>query len=221
MKTALLKTVAPPAQAHPPLSRRARNRAAVRQRLFDAAIRIFAKRGFHETTIEEITEAADVGKGTFFNYFPSKEHLLTAFGDIRVGKMREALEAAEQKAESIERVLRKLCLALGEEPARSPEMARSMVLTMLATQTVRQIVCDRMAEGHTYVTRIFRIGQERGEVRRDRRATDLSRTYKESYFGAMLLWSLTPSAKLSSTLKRSFDHFWSAAAAPRALARAR
>ncbi len=56
-----------------------------------AALRLFAQRGMAETSVEDITEAADVGKGTFFNYFPSKEHLLIAFGQYQVRKVEAAL----------------------------------------------------------------------------------------------------------------------------------
>ena len=64
---------------------------------------LVAQHGFQATTVEEITQAADVGKGTFFNYFPSKEELLNSFGEIRLGKVRAALEAAEEGRESIAR----------------------------------------------------------------------------------------------------------------------
>src|SRR6266702_91625 len=56
-------------------SRRQRRSAEIRDRLFRAALNLFAKKGFAETTVEDITEAADVGKGTFFNYFPSHDHI--------------------------------------------------------------------------------------------------------------------------------------------------
>ena len=63
-------------------SRRERRSAELRERLFRSALQLFAQKGFAETTVEDITEAADVGKGTFFNYFPSKDHILLAFSDM-------------------------------------------------------------------------------------------------------------------------------------------
>jgi len=63
--------------SHP--NRRQRRSSEIRERLFRAALDLFANKGFLETTVEDITEAADVGKGTFFNYFPSKDHILLAF----------------------------------------------------------------------------------------------------------------------------------------------
>jgi len=63
---------------HPSHGRRERRSAETRERLFRASLDLFARKGFTETKVEDITEAADVGKGTFFNYFPSKDHILLA-----------------------------------------------------------------------------------------------------------------------------------------------
>src|SRR5258708_40317604 len=82
----------PPAPAPSP-DRRQRRSAEIRERLFRASLALFAKKGFVETTVEDITEAADVGKGTFFNYFPSKDHILLAFGEMQLGKLEAAVEA--------------------------------------------------------------------------------------------------------------------------------
>jgi len=195
-----------------PLSRRERHSAAVRQRLFDAAMRLFAERGFTATTVENITDAADVGKGTFFNYFPSKEELLTSFGDLRIGKIRAALEEVERGGEPVVAVLRRLYVSLGEDPGRSPELARGMLLTMLSSEVVRLKVCTRFAQGHVMMNKIFKIAQARGEVRPDVPAADLARSFKESYLGSLLAWSIAPSSRLGPAFQRAFEHFWSAAA---------
>lgn len=59
-------------------NRWARRKARTRRRLMTAGETLFRDRGFDATTVEEIAEAADVAKGTFFNYFESKETLLGA-----------------------------------------------------------------------------------------------------------------------------------------------
>src|SRR3981189_2964925 len=83
--------------SNPPVtSRRERRSAETRERLFRAALDLFARKGFAETTVEDITEAADVGKGTFFNYFPSKDHILIAFGEIQLAKLEAAIENARR-----------------------------------------------------------------------------------------------------------------------------
>src|ERR1700691_4530841 len=71
--------------------RRERRHAETRERLMSSALRLFADRGDADTSIEDITEAADVGKGTFFNYFETKEHVLDTFGKQRIAKVEAAL----------------------------------------------------------------------------------------------------------------------------------
>jgi AcrR family transcriptional regulator len=57
------------------LDRRTRKRLATRQTISDVATRLFMERGFDRVTIDEIAEAADVGRMTVFNHFPRKEDM--------------------------------------------------------------------------------------------------------------------------------------------------
>jgi AcrR family transcriptional regulator len=64
------------AEAFPRQNRANRRRAQSFESLVRAGLVVIGKRGLYETTIEHITEAADVGKGTFYAHFPSKEALV-------------------------------------------------------------------------------------------------------------------------------------------------
>ena len=59
----------------PTTDRRTRKRLATRQTISDVATRLFFERGFDRVTIDEIAEAADVGRMTVFNHFPRKEDM--------------------------------------------------------------------------------------------------------------------------------------------------
>src|ERR1700744_1356818 len=58
-----------------PSDRRSRKRLAMRQNISNTATRLFMERGFDNVTVDEIAEAADVGRMTVFNHFPRKEDM--------------------------------------------------------------------------------------------------------------------------------------------------
>lgn len=100
-------------------TRRERKKLETRQALEQAALRLFAARGYEQTTVEDIAEAADVAVRTFFRYFSSKQHVL--FGDVvtdRVSRLRSELAARprdESPLESITTVMDQLDFDTAEE----------------------------------------------------------------------------------------------------------
>src|SRR5262245_3110917 len=118
--------------AHRLPSRRERRSAELRERLFRAALELFGSKGYAETTVEDITEAADVGKGTFFNYFPSKEHILLAFGEMQLGKLEAAIAEVRRTKEPIPQFLRALGTRMTQEPTRNPEIIRAILQAYLS-----------------------------------------------------------------------------------------
>jgi AcrR family transcriptional regulator len=58
--------------------RRERRKARTRRALLDAALALFSTHGIYDTRVEDITDAADLGKGAFYNYFDSKNDLVSA-----------------------------------------------------------------------------------------------------------------------------------------------
>jgi|SRR5665811_1410554 len=65
------------------MSLREKKKIETKNKIFEVAGRLFKEKGFESTSIDEITEEAGIGKGTFFNYFPTKEALLLYFGEQR------------------------------------------------------------------------------------------------------------------------------------------
>jgi AcrR family transcriptional regulator len=193
------------------MGRRERKAARTRLKLFRCALRLFAERGFPNVTVEDITELADVGKGTFFNYFKSKDHVLQVLAEIQLGKVREALEAAKSEKRSTRSVLHDLVLGVTEELGRSPELAR-VILTAFLSSSVRDLAAQDMAEGRRIAGRILKLGQERGDINPKLRTEQMALHLQQTFLGTMLMWSMMGEQKLGTEVEASFRHFWSAIA---------
>jgi TetR/AcrR family transcriptional regulator, cholesterol catabolism regulator len=194
------------------MGRRERRAAETRLRLFRCALQLFAARGFPNVTVEDITETADVGKGTFFNYFRSKEHVLGVMAEIQLGKIREALEQAKAGRRSVESVLRHLLERVAEEPGRSPDLARAFISSFLASEFIRKQIDRSMLEGRRMIGEIVGIGQKQGEINPKLKKEQVALLFQESGLGTLLLWSLHGEPGLQTSFDTTFQHFWRAIA---------
>ena len=78
--------------------RRTRKRLATRQSISDAATRLFIERGFDRVTVDDIAEAADVGRMTVFNHFPRKEDM---FFDLDMAGREDILAALGERPSEV------------------------------------------------------------------------------------------------------------------------
>ncbi|WP_043845792.1 TetR/AcrR family transcriptional regulator [Crystallibacter crystallopoietes] len=75
-----------------PGGRQQRRREQTRARLIDAAKNLMAERGVESVGISEITEAADLGAGTFYNYFQSRDEIVEAVAEASIESVGAALD---------------------------------------------------------------------------------------------------------------------------------
>lgn len=61
-----------------------------RDRLYEAALSLFREQGYESTTVDQITRRAGLAKGTFFNYFPTKDAVLRFMGVREIGRLGAA-----------------------------------------------------------------------------------------------------------------------------------
>jgi AcrR family transcriptional regulator len=198
-----------PSQSIAAPDRRQRRSAEIRERLFGAALKLFAEKGFAETTVEDITNVADVGKGTFFNHFPSKDHILLAFGEMQLAKLQDAVNTARKSNEPMPHFLRSLGVRMTQEPTRNPAIIRALLQAYLSTTQVREAMIDLQNRVHALHTQMIQLGQARGEIRSDLPAAEIAHVFRQTIFGTLLIWSLYGDDSLHPRIEAAFNVLWS------------
>jgi AcrR family transcriptional regulator len=171
-----------------PSGRRERRATETRIKLFRCALALIAERGLPNVTVEDITEAADVGKGTFFNYFKTKDHVLGVMAEIQIGKIKEAAAQASHGKQTIYATLHGLAQQLSQEPGRSPALARALISSFLGSVSVREILKRTMRDGRKTVGALILAGQERGEINPKLKKDKAAMQFLHSILGTVLIW---------------------------------
>nr|HID12381.1 TetR/AcrR family transcriptional regulator [Anaerolineae bacterium] len=164
-------------------SRRERKKQETRQRLMEAALRLFREQGYDATTVEEIAEAADVAKGTFFNYFETKEAILPALAAWRLRQLEEALSPERgAPASPVARI--KLALRLvAKDPLSDPIIARRLFAAGMHRQHIHAVhaLTNLLAEQ-------VRQAQTAGEIRADLDPIYLGGVIRALFFQQVMMW---------------------------------
>ena len=113
------------------LSRRERKKEETRHRIFHAAIDLFREKGFEQTTVDDITEKADVAKGTFFNYFPRKDAVLAYLSEERLLAIEENAGALLAEARPAREKLLDLYSTAASAYEEDRELSRYVLIELM------------------------------------------------------------------------------------------
>jgi AcrR family transcriptional regulator len=194
-------------------SRRERQKAETREHLYRAALRVFAERGLSASTVEEVTKAAGVAKGTFFNYFRTKEEVFKVFIEIQLTNVSGAVEDAHSARSNVATILRSLFHRNAGEFGKSATLTGALLSALFVSGPVREITAQGMVNARRKIAAIVAAGQERGEIRPDRKPEAVALAFQQALFGTLSVWAVQRKGKLSSSLDASFENFWAGIAA--------
>lgn len=163
-------------------SRWDRHKERTRRRLLTEAERLFRTQGFDETTVEEIAEAADVAKGTFFNYFQSKNSILGAM--LYASTQPLLAEPPGAGAPADERI-RLLMTALWEALAPYRHLARRMMSQAMVHPPQKPELEPYLTPART-LSALIREGQAQGRFRAEIDA-EMAGSFVATYFFRLFL----------------------------------
>ena len=168
------------------ISRRERKKEETRRRIFHAAIDLFRERGFEQTTVDDITEQADVAKGTFFNYFPRKDAVLAYLTEERLLAIEENAGAFLSPDRPVTEKLIELYTTGASAYEEDHELARYVLIELMSRIFVPSE--ESMRRWHELATSIIRQGQDRGELERDADPERLEAVLSCIYHGTLYEW---------------------------------
>jgi AcrR family transcriptional regulator len=176
---------ASPQIALPPVSRRERKKSRTRAEIYNAAMTLFVRRGFDSVTIEDICDAADVARATFFLHFPAKEALLIEYGERANEELAAAISEYRGTATATLRMALKM---LAERSVRHPDVVRLVIREMLARPRLFSEHDKKTADLVNLLAGIIRCGQKSGEFRRRTEPTVAALTACAAFYALIYAW---------------------------------
>ena len=192
---------------------RERKKVRLRQQIIDTSIRLFRKRGYENTRIDDIVQILEISQPTFFRYFPSKDAVLREVGRrgfacikehietelssnaSTAARLRELYQTMAQEVESDRALWQAVVLSGAMDPVRSPEMRQP---EEIAASLLREILVE---------------GQKRGEITRAFSVVYLAEFMEALYTTIVRRWAvdLTGPHSVSERARSAVEFFLRAA----------
>ena len=183
------RRLAPPSNARN--LRKRRRPGDKRDRILDAAVRVFATNGFHATRVSDVAKAAGVADGTIYLYFRSKEDVLISLFENRVEKLLAYMKSELPKLQTApERLRAVIAMQLGLLEGER-EMAEIItVIIRQSTQLLKELAAPKFIAYLDAIARIVSAGQAAGDFRADISPHVAARAIFGALDGITLTWAL-------------------------------
>jgi AcrR family transcriptional regulator len=142
--------------------------AAVDKRrvILDAAVRVFARKGYHTSRVGDIAVEAGIAHGLLYHYFGSKEEVLRTIFRDTWGSLLAAFHAVEASGEPAPEQLRRLAAILLRSWRNDPDLVRVLVREVARSPQLQEQV-DEVREAFLVIQRVIERGQAEGSFRRE------------------------------------------------------
>jgi AcrR family transcriptional regulator len=188
-------------EPHP--SRRERKKWEAEEKILQVASSLFQTKGFEETTLEDISEGADVSRATLFNYFRTKEALAICISERVAVEVGNSLELHRRRLGSILDLLLEFFVLLAERAQNYPDVFEK------ASLKLARFSLPPSGKWGDMLARFLKKGQEKGEVREDLDTHELAEIVAAIGMQCVLTWlDQQPRPSLTELLQRRMDLLW-------------
>ena len=188
---------------------RERKKARLRQEIIDTAVRLFRKRGYEKTRVDDIVQSLEISQPTFFRYFPSKDAVLGEVGRRGFACITEHLKHELSSEASTPEHLRRLYYEL----ARYAEADRPLWQAVVISGAMDPVRSPDMREHKEFALALLREilakGQKRGEISRALPIAHLAEFMDGLYNTVVRQWAvdLTGPHKLTERVHNAVEFF--------------
>jgi TetR/AcrR family transcriptional regulator, cholesterol catabolism regulator len=193
----------------PEVGLRERKKARLRQQIIDTSIRMFRKRGYEATRIDDIVQTLEISQPTFFRYFPTKDAVLREVGERGYACICERLRSELSGKAGTDERLQRLYVTMAREVEADRKLWQAVVLSG-AMDPVRSAELRGHEEAAvSLLQEILAQGQKRGEVTRAFPVVHLAEFMEGLYNTVVRQWAvdLTGPHKLTDRVRSAVDFF--------------
>ncbi|HEY6551651.1 MAG TPA: TetR/AcrR family transcriptional regulator [Solirubrobacterales bacterium] len=153
-----------------------------RRQILDAAIRVFARQGFHSTRVSDIADEAGVAYGLVYHYFKSKDEVLNELFSERWSLLLSAIEESDHEGISPRAKLEAVAGFIVDSYRHDPELMKVIIVEVTrAANSFGRTHLTEIRRAYDSIAKIVTDGQEAGVFRRDIDPTFASM----SFYGAV------------------------------------
>jgi len=167
------------------LSLRERKKQQNRTRILEVARDLFQSQGFDATSVEQIAEGAEVSRGTFFNYFPTKETLLGAIADEELTWLQHRVDTDLVSVPSAVSKIRRTMRIFVDDTLPFLQVARYVFLDALQHPANEEATNIWLGE---ILRKLVVEAQSSGEIRADLDPVEISHAITGAYMAALFSW---------------------------------
>jgi len=172
----------------PPLTRRERRKREVHDRILGAALELFENQGLEKTRIDDICELADVAQKTFFNHFPTRQHLVAEIADVLFVQLRQVVDESRTVRGGVAERLVYFFDRLAVETEQTGPMHREVIREVIRSANLTRSQAEHTRKLVESLRVLIEGGLEAGKVTPEYSVELLTQMVLNSFFGIMLSW---------------------------------
>lgn len=164
---------------------REKKKIETKNKIFEVAGKLFKEKGFDNTTVDEITREAGIGKGTFFNYFQTKTALLQEFGKQKEELVYNLVKDELTKSTSTKEKIKNTLVFVARSNEKDKELTKLFVFEYLRHYGYEE---RRSRSLNTILQDLLENGVKKGEVKIGIDVKRAAENITGIYYSSLMEW---------------------------------